>query len=129
MSEEEIRKAAYWKWEDEVRPEGAHERHWLEAEEEHRNAGGMPQTMPSDHNSGVSAPSGDDLETRTHKLAQEYLSLGGRRLSKIDDNITDVRQWEADPPSAEEFWHSRIETLPLGDRKQVENLLPGINAR
>jgi hypothetical protein len=27
----------------------------------------------------------------TNKLLQEYLSLGGRRLSKIDDNITDVR--------------------------------------
>jgi hypothetical protein len=128
MSEEEIGKAAYRKWEDEGHPDGAAERHWLDAEKEHRKSGGVPQTMPPDHNSDVSAPSGDDMETRTHKLAQEYLSLGGRRLSKIDDNITDVRQWEADPPAAEEFWQSRIETLPERDRKQVENLLPSINA-
>jgi hypothetical protein len=39
MSEEEIRRAAYRKWEDEEYPDGAGERHWLEAEEQCRMSG------------------------------------------------------------------------------------------
>ncbi|AYD05223.1 DUF2934 domain-containing protein [Neorhizobium sp. NCHU2750] len=56
MSEHDIREAAYRKWESEGRPEGEHERHWREAEDEHRKSTGTPQTMPSDHNSGVAPP-------------------------------------------------------------------------
>lgn len=67
------------------------------------------------------------METDSHRLAKEYLRLGGHRRSKIDDNITDVRHWEQDPPDAERFWKEKIETLPKDDRKQVENFLPTIN--
>ncbi|MBB2673677.1 UNVERIFIED_ORG: hypothetical protein GGE44_003246 [Rhizobium esperanzae] len=66
-------------------------------------------------------------ETPSLKLAREYLSLGGRRRSKIDDNITTVRQWEEDPPAAERFWQERVETLSKNERKQVEDFLPTIN--
>ncbi|SCB61065.1 hypothetical protein GA0061105_1154 [Rhizobium aethiopicum] len=66
-------------------------------------------------------------ETPSLKLAKEYLSLGGRRRSKIDDNITTVRQWEEDPPEAERFWQERVETLSKDQRKQVEDFLPTIN--
>jgi len=66
-------------------------------------------------------------ETQSLKLAKQYLSLGGRRRSKIDDNITTVRQWEEDPPAAERFWQERVETLSKENRKQVEDFLPTIN--
>ncbi|MBX4923380.1 hypothetical protein HJA76_27550 [Rhizobium bangladeshense] len=66
-------------------------------------------------------------ETPSLKLAREYLSLGGRRRSKIDDNITTVRQWDEDPPAAERFWQERVETLSKAERKQVEDFLPTIN--
>lgn len=55
MEDDKIREAAYKRWEDEGRPEGEHERQWREAEEQERSSG-KPQTMPSDHNSGVSPP-------------------------------------------------------------------------
>ncbi|AVC47100.1 hypothetical protein RLV_0972 (plasmid) [Rhizobium leguminosarum bv. viciae] len=45
----------------------------------------------------------------------------------IDDNITDVRQWDEDPPEAERFWKERVETLSKGKRKQVEDFLPTVN--
>jgi hypothetical protein len=124
MSEEDIRTAAYEKWEAEGHPEGAHERHWQEAQEDLR----VRQGIPSNH-SGSVAPQTDPLETKTNRLVQEYLSLGGRRLSKIDDNIVNVRQWEDDPPVAETFWQTRIETLSDDDRKQIEILLPSISSR
>jgi hypothetical protein len=56
MDDDKIREGAYKKWEQEGRPEGEHERHWSEAEEQHRRHTGSAQTMPSDHNSGVSPP-------------------------------------------------------------------------
>ncbi|RFB83429.1 hypothetical protein B5K08_28945 [Rhizobium leguminosarum bv. trifolii] len=68
-----------------------------------------------------------DSETPSLKLAKEYLRLGGRRRSKIDDNITEVRQWDQDPPEAERFWKERVETLSKDERKQVEDFLPTIN--
>ena len=68
-----------------------------------------------------------NTETPSLKLAKEYLSLGGRRRSKIDDNITEVRPWDRDPPEAERFWTERVETLSKHDRKQVEDFLPTIN--
>ncbi|MBW8788019.1 hypothetical protein [Rhizobium leguminosarum] len=73
----------------------------------------------SDRDSGTETPS--------LKLAMDYLSLGGHRRSMIDDNITDVRQWDEDPPEAERFWKERVETLPKDQRKQVEDFLPTIN--
>lgn len=62
MNEERIREIARRKWEEEGRPDGAHERHWREAEEEHRTSTGTPQTMPSDHNSATSPPNEDARE-------------------------------------------------------------------
>ncbi|MBB2750598.1 UNVERIFIED_ORG: hypothetical protein GGI57_001274 [Rhizobium aethiopicum] len=70
---------------------------------------------------------GADTETPSLKLAKEYLRLGGCRRSKIDDNITEVRQWDEDPPEAERFWKERVETLSKDERKQVEDFLPTIN--
>ncbi|ACI58446.1 conserved hypothetical protein (plasmid) [Rhizobium leguminosarum bv. trifolii WSM2304] len=56
--DDEIRKAAYKRWEDEGHPEGQHERHWREAEEEVRSKStGVPQTWSSDHGGGVNPPS------------------------------------------------------------------------
>ncbi len=61
MDDEEIRKAAYRRWEAEGRPEGQHERHWHEAEAElKRTSTGIPQTWSSDHSEGVAPPSADD---------------------------------------------------------------------
>ncbi|MBB2834155.1 UNVERIFIED_ORG: hypothetical protein GGD51_004315 [Rhizobium esperanzae] len=78
-------------------------------------------------NAGSTLHRDTSAETPSLKLAKEYLSLGGRRRSKIDDNITTVRQWEEDPPAAERFWQERVETLPKNERKQVEDFLPTIN--
>ncbi|MBB3391835.1 hypothetical protein FHT82_004613 [Rhizobium sp. BK275] len=69
-----------------------------------------------------------DTETRSLKLAKEYLRLGGHRRCKIDDNITTVRQWEEDPPEAERFWQEQVQSLSASDRKQVEDFLPSINS-
>jgi hypothetical protein len=69
-----------------------------------------------------------DTSTKSLRLAEEYLRLGGRRRCKIDDNITTVRQWEKDPPEAERFWQERVQPLSAADRKQVEDFLPSINS-
>lgn len=69
----------------------------------------------------------DDLETRSHELATEYLRLGGRRRAVLDDNLTDTRKWEPDGPEAEAFWQRNIAPLPKAQRKQVEDHLPSIN--
>lgn len=67
-------------------------------------------------------------DTPSSKLAKEYVSLGGKRMSKLDDNLTSVRKWENDPPEAEAFWRNRIETLSEQERVQVEKLLPSMNS-
>jgi len=62
--DDEIRKTAYKRWEDEGRPEGQHERHWREAEEAHRsNSSGTPQTWSSDHGGGVVPPDGSETSS------------------------------------------------------------------
>lgn len=133
MTEEAIRTLAYRKWEEEGRPEGSHERHWLEAEAEYRRAtvnaksdfrGGLELVR-----SGAETASSSGLETKSHSLVQRYLALGGKRLAKVDDNIINVRKWDDEPAAAEEFWQNEVETLPEGDRKQVEILLPNISER
>lgn len=73
------------------------------------------------------APPDDDLETRSHQLADTYLHLGGRRRAVMDDNITDTRKWEPDEPEAEAFWQENIATLSEAERKQVEQHLPSVN--
>ncbi len=69
----------------------------------------------------------DDLETRSHELASEYLRLGGRRRAIMDDNLTDTRKWEPDEPEAEAFWLQHVASLPANERKQVEEHLPSVN--
>lgn len=68
----------------------------------------------------------DALETPSHRLAREYMRLGGRRQVKIDDNQISLRQWEDDPPEAERFWMEKIETLGDEERRQVAEFLPSI---
>jgi hypothetical protein len=87
------------------------------------------RTLENARSNVSAATDGDsDTETPSLKLAKKYLSLGGHRRSKIDDNITTVRQWEEDPPEAERFWKERVETLSKDQRKQVEDFLPTINS-
>lgn len=66
-------------------------------------------------------------KTQARILAEAYLRLGGRRLAKVDDNITSIRQWEEEPLEAARFWEERIATLSEADRKDVEFFLPDIN--
>ncbi|SMF10844.1 hypothetical protein SAMN02982989_5204 [Xaviernesmea oryzae] len=64
--------------------------------------------------------------TEAQKLAEEYLRLGGRRKSKIDDNIVNTRLWEDEPPEADRFWTERIEPLDEERRREVAIFLPSI---
>lgn len=70
-----------------------------------------------------------NIETDAFKLAQEYLALGGKRLSKIDDNIVSTRQWDDEPGEAKRFWDEHVSTLPEKKRIEVETHLPSINDR
>jgi hypothetical protein len=67
MDQEEMRKVAHRKWEDEGRPDCERERHGLEAEDDHGRSMGTPQTMPSDHNSGVSPPTGGACASKVER--------------------------------------------------------------
>ncbi|MGV8938735.1 MAG: hypothetical protein ACOH2J_16575 [Allorhizobium sp.] len=66
-------------------------------------------------------------DTPSHRLAEKYISLGGTRKSKIDDNITDTRKWQVESQEAAKFWKENIEILDEDQRKQVEDFLPSIN--
>ncbi|MCR5942635.1 hypothetical protein FG152_17665 [Ochrobactrum sp. XJ1] len=66
-------------------------------------------------------------ETPSLRPAKQYLSLGGTRKSKIDDNITDTRIWDDEPEEAAKFWKEKVEVLREDERKQGEDLLPSIN--
>ncbi len=68
-----------------------------------------------------------NLETNAHQLAERYLALGGKRLSKLDDNIVSTRKWEDEPAEASRFWKEHIASLPEDQRTQVETLLPSMN--
>jgi hypothetical protein len=69
-----------------------------------------------------------NLETDAAKLAKQYLSLGGKRRSKLDDNLVSTRQWEDEPGEATAFWEEKIANLPEPRRTEVETQLPSINA-
>jgi len=68
-----------------------------------------------------------DLETNTVHLAERYLALGGKRLSKLDDNIVSTRKWDVEPAEASRFWEEHIASLPEDRRAEVETHLPSIN--
>lgn len=61
--DEQLRKRAYRKWEEEGRPEGHHDRHWQEAESEFAN-------VESEKISGAEAaePSPGDIEPKVGEL-------------------------------------------------------------
>jgi hypothetical protein len=67
MNDDKVHKAAYARWEAEGRPDGEHERHWREAEDETRDS--LPQTWSSDHSGGVSPATTVD-QKKTSKTAR-----------------------------------------------------------
>lgn len=67
-------------------------------------------------------------ETRSSKLASEYVRLGGKRKAKLDDNMTSLRHWEGDSQEAEAFWQNSIASLDADEQEQVIKLLPSMNA-
>lgn len=69
----------------------------------------------------------DDEKTPSLKLAEEYLSLGGTRRAKVDDNIVSTRKWEDEPAEAKAFWEEKIESLDQKQRQEVEIHLPSIS--
>ncbi|QKK33312.1 DUF2934 domain-containing protein (plasmid) [Rhizobium indicum] len=58
MDIEHIRRRAQEIWEAEGRPEGEHERHWLQAEREQAGDGELPQTSSPAHHSATTIPDG-----------------------------------------------------------------------
>ncbi len=68
-----------------------------------------------------------DTETKSLRLAEEYLRLGGKRRSANDDNIVSTREWEADSAEAKSFWEKRVETLPKEKRAEVISHLPTVS--
>ncbi|RWX78956.1 hypothetical protein EPK99_10295 [Neorhizobium lilium] len=67
-------------------------------------------------------------KTETKKLAEEYIRLGGKRQSIMDDNLVDTRKWENDNPEAEAFWNENIKTLDDDRLREVQTYLPSINS-
>ncbi|WP_244484171.1 MULTISPECIES: hypothetical protein [unclassified Rhizobium] len=69
----------------------------------------------------------DEEKTPSVKRAHEYLSLGGTRRAKVDDNIVSTRKWEDEPAEAEAFWDEKIEPLDDKQRQKIEIQLPSIS--
>ncbi|MBW9089354.1 DUF2934 domain-containing protein [Rhizobium wenxiniae] len=73
MSDEEnIREDAYARWEAEGRPDGQHERHWREANQE-RN-GKLPQTWSADRGGGLGSSSGSSEEQADNGIKPQDLN-------------------------------------------------------
>jgi len=66
-------------------------------------------------------------KTHARELADENLRLGGHRRVVIDDNETSVRSWEDEPPEAEKFWLTEVETLSPAAQREVQLMLRTIN--
>lgn len=66
--------------------------------------------------------------TTAAELANEYMRLGGHRLSKLDDNRVGTRKWKHETPAAEAFWNRNIAPLDERRKREVVTLLPSINA-
>lgn len=67
------------------------------------------------------------MDNASKDLADEYRRLGGRRVAVIDDNLGSSRDWDGDPPEADQFWREKIATLSDRDRRDVETFLPSLN--
>ena len=67
------------------------------------------------------------MENASKALAEEYRSLGGRRVAVIDDNLGSSRDWDGDPPEAAKFWNERVACLPERQKRDVETFLPSLN--
>ncbi len=68
-------------------------------------------------------------KTPSLERAEEYIRLGGRCRSKIDDNIISSRPWEKEAPESEAFRRPNIEALDEKHRQQAELHLPSISDR
>ncbi len=66
------------------------------------------------------------MDNRAKQIADEYRNLGGRRLVAFDDNKASTRSWDKDTPEAEEFWQTKIASLPARERAEVQSFLPSI---
>jgi hypothetical protein len=69
------------------------------------------------------------VETTSHKVAMEYLRLGGRRLAKVDDNIVSTREWEDEPAEAAEYWQAQVKPLDEKAQREIILHLPPISDR
>jgi hypothetical protein len=67
------------------------------------------------------------MQNTSKALADEYRSLGGRRVAVIDDNLGSSRDWDGDPPEAAKFWNERVASLPEREKRDVETFLPSLN--
>lgn len=68
-------------------------------------------------------------ETSSHKVALEYMRLGGRRLAKVEDNIVTTRTWEDEPAEAAAFWQAQVDPLDEKAQREVILHLPSISDR
>jgi hypothetical protein len=71
----------------------------------------------------------EEVETTSHKMAIEYLRLGGRRLAKVDDNIVSTRTWEDEPAEAVQFWEKQVKPLDEKAQREIILHLPSISDR
>ncbi|NLS01289.1 DUF2934 domain-containing protein [Rhizobium sp. P38BS-XIX] len=71
MSDDEISKAAYKKWEAEGRPEGQEQRHWLEAERELKSADEDPSQPAPTSSEAIPSKGKDGKGFKPGELASE----------------------------------------------------------
>jgi hypothetical protein len=68
MDTEKTHRRAYEKWEAEGRPEGEHDRHWREAEQEESGDGDLPQTSSPAHHSATKVPEKGRRKTSSNAI-------------------------------------------------------------
>jgi hypothetical protein len=74
MDIEQIRRRAQEIWEAEGRPEGQHDRHWQQAEQELFGGGELPKTSSPAHHSATTIPEGGGRAGSHVVPAEEGLS-------------------------------------------------------
>lgn len=70
MDIDKIRQRAQEIWEAEGKPEGQHERHWQQAEEELSAGGELPQTSSPAHHSATEIPKGREEKKSSARSSQ-----------------------------------------------------------